>query len=77
MKTSRDELQQRMMRLLEFTEAARTLQKSDTRIILLNQQFIDNFSSALDVEPDNMEQLENNTHIRWAHHTAAGEQHVH
>ena len=53
-----------MMRLLEFTEAARTLQKSDTRIILLNQQFIDNFSSALDVEPDNMEQLENNTHIR-------------
>ena len=64
MKTSRDELQQRMMRLLEFTEAARTLQKSDTRIILLNQQFIHKFSSALDVEPDNMEQLENNTHIR-------------
>lgn len=62
----RDELHHRMFNLLELTAMARKLKHNDVKLIRLSQRFVDNFSSALDVEPDDLDQLENDSHLRLA-----------
>ena len=59
--TCGDEVDRRLGRLGEFTEAARAL--SDARLLRLSPHFIANFSAALDVEPDDLDEAEQHAHL--------------